>query len=148
MPMSELSEAAIPAPANRARCARGTRRNIDVIPQATNANLYTDTNPLGEFDFAAKVKLLEDMNDYARSLDDSVTFSASISGEWQYVQVVRADREPPRRHPPSCPRQRIHSLFRWRPHEAGSHGTGGRTGYGVYRTGCLAGRSTAFRQAR
>ena len=105
----------------------------DVTPQATNANLYTDTNPLGEFDFAAKVKLLEDMNDYARSLDDSVTqFSASISGEWQAVQVVRADGE---RRGDIRPLVRVNVSIVCSDGdrmEAGSHGTGGRTGYAAY----------------
>ena len=131
---SELSEDAISRAAETVRAVRaGHGGNTSVGPQQTNTSLYTDTNPLGEVDFSAKVKLLEDMNDYARSLDDRVVqFSASISGEWQAVQIVRKDSE--------C-REDIRPLVRVNVSvvcadgdrmEAGSHGTGGRTGYAAY----------------
>ena len=131
---SELSEAAISRAGKTVRAVRaGQGGMLDVTPQATNANLYTDTNPLGEFDFAAKVKLLEDMNDYARAMDDSVAqFSASISGEWQAVQVLRADGE---RRDDIRPLVRVNVSIVCADGdrmEAGSHGTGGRTGYASY----------------
>ena len=131
---SELSEAAIARAGETVRAVRsGHGGTSDVTPQATNASLYTDTNPLGEFDFAAKVKLLEDMNDYARSLDDSVAqFSASISGEWQAVQIVRADGE---RRGDIRPLVRVNVSVVCADGdrmEAGSHGAGGRTGYAAY----------------
>ena len=66
--------------------------SIDISPQRTNATLYSHSNPLGDFEFGQKVKLLEDMNAYARGLDARVMqFSASISGEWQAVQIIRPD---------------------------------------------------------
>ena len=131
---SELSEAAIARAGNTVRAVRaGHDGTADVTPQATNTNLYTDANPLGEFDFTAKVKLLEDMNDYARSLDDSVAqFSASISGEWQAVQIVRADGE---RRGDIRPLVRVNVSVVCADGdrmEAGSHGTGGRIGYSAY----------------
>jgi len=131
---SELSEAAIARAGETVRAVRaGHGGTSDVTPQATNASLYTDTNPLGEFDFAAKVKLLEDMNDYARSLDDSVAqFSASISVEWQAVQIVRADGE---RRGDIRPLVRVNVSVVCADGdrmEAGSHGAGGRTGYAAY----------------
>ena len=131
---SELSEDAIRRAGETVRAVRSGRGGkADVTPQATNASLYTDTNPLGEVDFAAKVKLLEDMNDYARSLDDSVVqFSASISGEWQAVQIVRADGE---RRGDIRPLVRVNVSVVCADGdrmEAGGHGTGGRTGYAAY----------------
>jgi TldD protein len=131
---SELSEASVARAGKTVRAVRsGHVGAADVSPQATNANLYMDTNPLGEFDFSDKVKLLEGMNDYARSLHDSVVqFSASISGEWQAVQIIRADGQ----H-----RSDIRPLVRVNVSvvcadgdrmEAGSYGTGGRTGYAAY----------------
>ena len=149
---SELSEAAIWRAGNTVSAVHvGHAGTTDVTPPTTNAKLYTDANPLGEFDFAAKVKLLEDMNDYARSLDTSVAqFSASISGEWQAVRIIRPDNES---------REDVRPLVRVNVSvvcasgdrmEAGSHGVGGRTGYAAYLTpeAWKAQIDEAFRQAQ
>lgn len=149
---SELSEAAIRRAGNTVSAVHvGHAGTTDVTPPTTNARLYTDANPLGEFDFATKVKLLEDMNDYARSLDTSVAqFSASISGEWQAVRIIRPDNES---------REDVRPLVRVNVSvvcasgdrmEAGSHGVGGRTGYAAYLTpeGWKAQIDEAFRQAQ
>ncbi|MEC7491076.1 MAG: metalloprotease TldD [Pseudomonadota bacterium] len=131
---SELSENAIRRAAGTVRAVRGGHLGITLLePNKTNVSLYADTNPLGEFSFSEKVKLLEDMNAYARGLDNRVTqFSASISGEWQAVQIVRADGER---------REDIRPLVRINVSvicadgdrmEGGSHGAGGRTGYAAY----------------
>ena len=149
---SELSEAAIRRAGSTVRAVHvGHAGTTDVTPPTTNARLYTDANPLGEFDFAAKVKLLEDMNDYARSLDTSVAqFSASISGEWQAVRIIRPDNES---------REDVRPLVRVNVSvvcasgdrmEAGSHGVGGRTGYAAYLTpeAWKAQIDEAFRQAQ
>jgi TldD protein len=131
---SELSEDAIARAADTVRSVRsGHGGAADVGPQATNRSLYGDTNPLGEFDFAEKVRLLEEMNAYARALDPRVAqFSASISGEWQAVQIVRADGE---RRGDIRPLVRVNVSVVCADGdrmEAGSHGTGGRTGYAAY----------------
>ena len=149
---SELSEAAIRRAGNTVSAVHvGHAGTTDVTPPTTNARLYTDANPLGEFDFATKVKLLEDMNDYARSLDTSVAqFSASISGEWQAVRIIRPDNES---------REDVRPLVRVNVSvvcasgdrmEAGSHGVGGRTGYAAYLTpeAWKAQIDEAFRQAQ
>ncbi len=131
---SELSEAAVARAGNTVRAVRhGHAGTADISPQATNAKLYMDANPLGEIDFSEKAKLLEDMNDYARSLDDSVSqFSASISGEWQAVEIIRPGGES---------RSDIRPLVRVNVSvvctqddrmEAGTNGTGGRTGYAAF----------------
>ena len=131
---SDLSEAAIKRAADTVRAVRaGHGGTADISPQRTNAALYTDANPLGEFDFAKKVKLLEDMNAYARGLDARVAqFSASISGEWQAVQIIRADGE---RRDDIRPLVRVNVSVVCADGdrmESGSHGTGGRTGYATY----------------
>ncbi|MEE2995509.1 MAG: metalloprotease TldD [Pseudomonadota bacterium] len=131
---SELSEASVARAGKTVRAVQsGHTGTADVSPQATNANLYMDTNPLGEFDFPDKIKLLEDMNDYARSLHDSVVqFSASISGEWQAVQIIRADGH---RRGDIRPLVRVNVSVVCADGdrmEAGSYGTGGRTGYTAY----------------
>ena len=149
---SELSEAAIRRAGNTVSAVHvGHAGTTDVTPPTTNARLYSDANPLGEFDFASKVKLLEDMNDYARSLDTNVVqFSASISGEWQAVRIIRPDNES---------REDVRPLVRINVSvvcasgdrmEAGSHGVGGRTGYAAYLTpeAWKAQIDEAFRQAQ
>ena len=86
---SELSEDAIARAAEVVRAVRaGHDGEIDVAPRATNRRLYGDRNPAGEIAFGEKVRLLEEMNEYARGLDSRVVqFSASISGQWQAVQI-------------------------------------------------------------
>lgn len=131
---SELSEAAITRAASTVKAVRdGRGGTADVGPQATNQSLYGETNPLGEIEFAEKVKLLEDMNEYARALDPRVSqFSASISGEWQAVQILRADGE---RRGDIRPLVRVNVSVVCTDGdrmEAGSNGTGGRTGYTAF----------------
>ena len=59
-------------------------------PAPTNRSLYTDENPLGENPFESKVKLLAEIDAYARRKDSRVKqVSASLSGEWQAVQILR-----------------------------------------------------------
>src|SRR3546814_16788071 len=58
----------------------------------TNRTLYTDSNPLQQVPFETKVKLLEEIDAYARSRDPRVRqVSVSLGGEWQAVQILRAD---------------------------------------------------------
>src|SRR3546814_3398321 len=61
-------------------------------PVSTNRHLYGDTNPLNESPFEQKVKLLQDIDAYARSKDSRVRqVSASLAGSWQAVTILRAD---------------------------------------------------------
>ena len=61
-------------------------------PRLSNRHLYTDTSPLDAIPFAEKVKLLETIDAAARARDPRVAqVSASISGSWSVVEIVRAD---------------------------------------------------------
>ncbi len=61
-------------------------------PVGTNRQLYSDENPLGAMEFGDKAKLLAEIDAYARSRDPRVRqVMASISGEWQAVQILRGD---------------------------------------------------------
>ena len=63
-------------------------------PKGTNARLYADDNPLELMAFAEKTKLLADIDAYARAKDPRVRqVMCSIAGEWQAVQILRADGE-------------------------------------------------------
>ena len=90
---SELSEDAIKRAAATVKAIRsGERGSIDVAPSPTNRKLYDDENPLQAVDFADKVKLLQDIDDYARSKDPRVRqVMASLTGSWQGVEIIRAD---------------------------------------------------------
>ncbi len=61
-------------------------------PRATNQRLYSDENPLRTTDFAVRTRLLSEIDAYARGKDPRVIqVMASMAGEWQAVQIIRAD---------------------------------------------------------
>jgi TldD protein len=90
---SVLSEDALKRAAATVQAVRAGHGGISAEPPAgTNRLLYADSNPLSLVPFEAKVKLLGDIDAYARSKDSRIRqVSASLSGEWQAVQIVRAD---------------------------------------------------------
>jgi len=92
---SELSEDAIQrASATVKAVTSGHGGTMDATPTGTNQSLYIDDNPLGAVDFDAKVKLLSEMDAYARAADGRVRqVTASLAGEWQAVQILRAGGE-------------------------------------------------------
>jgi len=131
---SELSEAAIRRAAAAVRAvASGHHGTLAEPPAGTNRALYTELNPLGVVDLAAKTKLLAEIDAYARAKDPRVRqVMASLSGVWQAVQIVRPDG---RRAADIRPLVRLNvSLVvgdgdRM---ETGSHGAGGRVAYDYY----------------
>ena len=90
---SELSEAAMRRAAETVKAVRaGHGGNWAEAPVGTNRSLYTDENPLPAMAFADKVKLLAEIDAYARAKDSRVRqVSASLMGSWQAVQIMRAD---------------------------------------------------------
>ena len=90
---SDLSEPAIRRAAATVRAvASGYNGVMAGPPPGTNRSLYTDQNPLGLVDLAAKTRLLAEIDAYARSRDARVKqVMASLSGVWQAVQIIRAD---------------------------------------------------------
>ena len=89
----EVSEAALRRAAAAVGGVRGGRTGRAAEPpRATNSRLYSDANPLTTTDFADRTAALSMLNDYARGKDGRVKqVMASIAGEWQAVQIVRAD---------------------------------------------------------
>ncbi len=90
---SELSEDAIRRAGHTVRAVKGGHGGILAAPPpGTNRTLYTDANPLAQIEFAVKAKLLADIDAYARGKDPRVRqVTASLSGIWQAVQIIRAD---------------------------------------------------------
>ena len=130
---SSLSEGALKRAAATVRAVRsghGGGTGLSEPPRGTNRVLYSPDNPLTPMPFEAKVKLLEEIDAYARSRDPRVRqVSVGLVGEWQAVQIIRADG---------------HRIADLRPlvrlnvsvvtadgerMESGSFGTGGRYGY-------------------
>jgi TldD protein len=92
---SDLSEAALTRAADAVRAVKGgySGRYSDA-PGRTNARLYSDENPLDAPGFEAKVKLLQEIDAYARAKDPRVRqVSASLGASWQVVEILRADGE-------------------------------------------------------
>ena len=148
---SEISEAALKRAINTVQAVHaGHGGTFADAPNGTNNVLYTDENPLGDFGFEQKVKLLTEIDAYARAKDPRVTqVSASIAGEWQAVQIVRpsglrvADIRPLVRLNVSVVVTEGDRM------ETGSYGTGGRVGFGefVTETSWQASVDEALRQA-
>ncbi|WP_207458583.1 metalloprotease TldD [Azospirillum sp. SYSU D00513] len=90
---STLSEEAIRRAASTVQAVQaGHNGTIAEPPPGTNRALYIPDNPLHIIPFETKVKLLADIDAYARGKDSRVRqVSCSISGEWQAVQILRAD---------------------------------------------------------
>jgi len=125
---SELSEAAIErAVATVETVTQGRSGLVAAAPIGTNARLYADDSPIAALPFERKVKLLTEMDAYARSKDPRVRqVTASLFGEWQAVEILRADGER---------RADVRPLIRLNVavvvgdgdrQESGSHGSGGR----------------------
>ncbi|MBV8535332.1 MAG: metalloprotease TldD, partial [Alphaproteobacteria bacterium] len=129
---TELSHEAIARAARTVQAVKsGTAGHAAESPAGTNRQLYTDENPLGTMPFADKVKLLSDIDAYVRAKDSRVRqVMASISGEWQAVQILRADG---RRVGDIRPLVRVNVAVMVGDgdrQETGSYGWGGRFGFG------------------
>ena len=131
---SELSEAAIRRAAATVKAVRAGHGGVFGAPPAgTNRTLYTDDNPLGGVDLETKVKLLADIDAYARGKDDRVVqVMTSLSGQWQAVQIMR---------PGGYRVGDVRPLVRLNvsvvvddgsDRQSGSYGTGGRVLYDTY----------------
>ena len=131
---SELDEDAIRRAADTVAAVRaGHGGTLAAPPPGTNQSLYMDDNLLHQVDFEAKVKLLTDIDAYARGLDDRVAqVMASLSGQWQAVQILRGDGSHAADIRPLVRLNVSIMMSDGDRHETGSYGTGGRVGYELY----------------
>jgi TldD protein len=133
---SELSEEAIRRAADTVRAvSRGHSGTLAEGPKRTNVKLYPDIDPLNTAAFETKVKLLQDINEYARAKDSRVKqVSCSLAGEWQTVEIIRPGGEV---YKDVRPLVRINVsvvVEQDGRQESGSYGGGGRGGYTEYVT--------------
>jgi len=128
---SDMSEQALARAADAVRAVKGGYAGTYAdAPARTNVRLYGDENPLGAPDFASKVKLLEEIDAYARARDPRVRqVSASIGANWQVVEILRADGQIYRDVRPLVRVNVSVVAGAGDRQETGSHGFGGRDGY-------------------
>lgn len=128
---SDVSEAAIIRAADAVRAVKGgyTGHYADA-PARTNVKLYSDDNPLDAPGFEAKVKLLQEIDAYARAKDPRVRqVSVSLGASWQVVEILRADGEVYRDVRPLVRLNVSIVAGDGTRQETGSNGYGGREGY-------------------
>jgi TldD protein len=131
---NELSEDAIRRAAETVKAvAKGHSGSLALSPRRTNVKLYPDTDPLGSAEFSAKIKLLEEMNAYARARDPRVCqVSCALAGEHQAVEILRAGGEAWHDVRPLV-RIGVSVVVEENDRqESGSYGGGGRSGYETY----------------
>jgi len=128
---SDVSEAALARAAEAVRAVKGGHSGrYAEAPGRTNRKLYGDENPLGEPAFDVKVKLLGDIDAYARAKDPRVRqVTASLAATWQVVEILRADGETYRDIRPLVRLNVSTVVGDGDRQESGSHGVGGREGY-------------------
>jgi TldD protein len=131
---SELSEAAIRRAAETVRAVHaGHGGTLALPPAGTNRSLYTDHNPLAEVGFEAKVKLLAEIDAYARAKDPRVRqVAVSLSGSWQAVQIIRGDGVRVADIRPLVRLSVVLTVGDGTRMENGAHGTGGRVPYAEF----------------
>jgi TldD protein len=130
----DLSEAALARAAETIRAAKSAEQSMVAAgPVGSAAPLYAGLNPLAEIPFATRAALLSEIDAYARATDSRVTqVMASIMGEWQVVEILRADGT---RAADVRPLVRLNVSVVMEENgrrESGGHGAGGRTSYAPY----------------
>jgi len=131
---ADLSEPALRRAAATVKAVQaGYGGTVAAGPVGTNRRLYIDENPLGLEPFETKVKLLADIDAYARAKDPRVRqVMASVSGSWQAVSIIRPDGG---RMADIRPMVRLNvtvMVGEGDRQETGSYGTGGRRTYGEF----------------
>jgi TldD protein len=127
----ELSEAALKRAAATVTAVKGGRSGTAAEPpRATNSRLYSDASPLAGDGFSGRAATLSQIDAYARGRDSRVVqVMASVHGEWQAVQIIRADGA---RTADLRPLVRLNVAVvveRDGKRESGSYGLGGRESY-------------------
>ncbi|GAB4136265.1 MAG: metalloprotease TldD [Sphingomonadales bacterium] len=148
---TELSHEAIARAAATVRAVKtGQSGTLADGPPRTNRHLYGAGNPLENEGFEDKVQLLQAIDAYARGLDPKVVqVSASLAGEWQAVEIIRADGQRLRDIRPLVRLNVQIVAADGSRRETGYHGMGGRRPYGGFFSEAewQAAVDEAFRQA-
>ena len=127
----EISESALKRAADAVKAVKGGRSGTyAAAPARTNARLYGDVNPIGAPAFEDKVKLLAEIDAYARDRDPRVRqVTASLAASWQIVEILRPDGSRARDVRPLVRVNVSVVAGSGDRQESGSHGFGGREGF-------------------
>jgi TldD protein len=131
---SELSEAALLRAADAVSAVKGGYSGIlAAAPPRTNRHLYSDENPIAAPGFEEKAKLLQEIDAWLRSSDSRVRqVTASLASSWQHVEILRADGQIVRDIRPLVRMNVSVVVGEGDRQETGSHGMGGRKGFGEF----------------
>ena len=89
---NEISETAIRRAADTLSLLDPATQQPSPAPKRTNIHMYTGDSPLDAVPFANKVALCQRIDAAARAKDPSVVqVSVSLAGNWDVVEIVRAD---------------------------------------------------------
>ncbi len=127
----EITDDALARAAATIKAAKSLEHSATAAaPAAAQAPLYAGLNPLAEMPFSTRAGLLQEIDAFARAADPRVIqVMASIAGEWQAIEIIRADAT---RLADLRPLVRLNIsvvLEHNGRRESGSHGAGGRTSY-------------------
>ncbi len=146
---TELSLPALKRASETIRAVRlGDSGSLALAPPSTQRALYGAADPLAAMPFKAKVDLLAEIDAYTRAKDPRVVqVSASLSGNWQAVQILRPGSD---RVADVRPLVRLNVsviVAQGDRQEVGYHGVGGRTLYDGHIAHWQAVADEALRQA-
>jgi TldD protein len=89
---SEISAAAIRRAGETLRLLDPARSPMAAPPPRSNRHLYTDASPLDAIPLERKIALLESIDAAARARDPRIVqATASLSGSWSAIEIVRPD---------------------------------------------------------
>ena len=130
---SEISKESLKRAASTIKTVRAKNsKEIDVSPAKTNKKYYSDSNPLSDFTFEQKVKLLQTIDNYARNKNDKVEqVSISLASTWEAVRILRADGQMIDDIRPLVRMGVNIAVKDNNKMETGSYGSGGRHGYEI-----------------
>ena len=128
---SELSDNAIQRAAKTIKSVQSGHSGIEAQPPTlTNRTFYSPDNPILGVEFKSKINLLKEIDSYARAKDARIAqVSASLSGSWQAIQILRINEH---RVADIRPLVRLNVSIVVKDGdrmESGSTGVGGRLGY-------------------
>ena len=99
-------------------------------PINTNRSFYKSNNPISAIEFKEKIKVLQNINEYARSLNNKVEqVSVSLAASWEAIRILRADGQMLDDISPLVRLGVNIAVKNNKKMETGSYGSGGRHGY-------------------
>ena len=148
----DVSEPALARAVETVTAARGGEAgSVAIGPDAAARLLYAGLNPLAEMPFAARAALLGEIDAHARAADSRVVqVMASLGGEWQAVEILRADGARVADLRPLVVLRISVVMEQDGRRETGSFGGGGRAAYDIVTAPSFwrSGVEEAVRQAR